>query len=245
MAAACLHSLGPLLMRPACALATVAVQSRTLPVANDTSSNYPFCSTILNSNSTATFQAHNVASMREPIVMLLLATTRRAWDLAEPVAPRTAPVASQARWPRTFDTDGLHVVLYRPQIMRWSGDRIKGRAALAVSAADGLRAYGVAYFSGRAEIDKANELVLLSQIGIGPVDIPSDSELARHIACVLAAHLPAASMDVPVDQLQTSYAAARGFARAKLKAVSKRRFKIWIRDVTSGYLAERVELPNQ
>ncbi|HKU00179.1 MAG TPA: carbohydrate-binding family V/XII [Paraburkholderia sp.] len=127
--------------------------------------------------------------------------------------------ATQPDWPRALEAGSEHVEMYQPQIEQWAGNRIAGRAAVAVGAASGAPTYGVARFSALADIDKAAGRVQLTQIRIDSVDVPTNSAMADTVRRALIAHLPAGGMNVALDELQTSYAASRGLAQSMRVAV--------------------------
>lgn len=152
-------------------------------------------------------------------IAVLIATTCLAWwgaqaDAADPPATM-APLV----WPRTFDANNQHVQLYQPQIETWDGNRITGRAAVAVGTSDGAVTYGVAYFSAIAEADRLTGLAQLSQIEITSVKVPTNQSLAERTRQVIVAHLPAAGLTTSLDELQTSYAASKQRAATQGMAV--------------------------
>ncbi|WP_144109287.1 carbohydrate-binding family V/XII [Paraburkholderia sp. BCC1886] len=159
---------------------------------------------------------------------MLITTTCMAWGVAEeacaasPVAT-PSPGASPSTpliWPRSFDADQQHLEIYQPQVETWQGNRITGRAAVAVGPASGAPVYGVAHFAANAEVDKFSGLVQLSSIEIANVDVPTQPELADKIRAVLLARLPAAGLTTSLDELQTRYAASE--QRAATQSVDVR-----------------------
>ncbi|SAK53248.1 hypothetical protein AWB80_01855 [Caballeronia pedi] len=122
-----------------------------------------------------------------------------------------APAAAQLEWPRELDTSRQRIEMYQPQIEQWDGNRIAGRAAVAVGAASGNAAptYGVAQFSADADIDKASGLARLTNIRIGDVSVPTHPGIAGDVRSAIVAHLPAQGMTVSLDELQTSYAVSK------------------------------------
>src|SRR5262245_32922474 len=76
-------------------------------------------------------------------------------------------------WPRKFAVGGNYVVVYQPQIEEWSGNSFSARAALAITENSGKQPlYGVLWFTARAEIDKVNRLVTLSNFKIKKLSLP-------------------------------------------------------------------------
>ncbi|MFX1765829.1 carbohydrate-binding family V/XII [Paraburkholderia sp. A1RI-2L] len=135
-------------------------------------------------------------------------------------APATqAQSADQRGWPRMLENGTERVEMFQPQIEQWTGNRIAGRAAIAVGASNGTPTYGIAHFSAQADIDKAAGLVQLTQIHIASVEVPTDTSLAGRVKGALVAHIPSSGMTVSLDQLQTSYAASQGLDRSMRIAV--------------------------
>ncbi|RKR39044.1 hypothetical protein B0G82_7216 [Paraburkholderia sp. BL17N1] len=150
---------------------------------------------------------------------MLIATTCLAWwgSHTEAANPRGSPAPSI--WPRNFDDDSEHVELYQPQIETWEGNRLSGRAAIAVGPSGGAPTYGVAHFSAIAETDRLAGLAQLSHVEIVSVEVPTNPGIADRIRQVLVSHLPAAGLTTSLDELQTSYAASKQRAAARGMAV--------------------------
>ena len=93
-------------------------------------------------------------------------------------------VAGQSRtndngWPRKFAVANSSVAVYQPQIEDWSGNSFSARAAIAVSENQSKQPlYGVLWFTARAEIDKVNRLVTLSDFKVTKVNMPMAPEKA-------------------------------------------------------------------
>src|ERR1041384_955991 len=76
-------------------------------------------------------------------------------------------------WPRKFAVGSNTVAVYQPQIEEWSGNSLSARAAIAITENQGKQPlYGVLWFSARAEIDKINRLVTLSDFNVKKLSIP-------------------------------------------------------------------------
>jgi hypothetical protein len=94
------------------------------------------------------------------------------------------------------------------------GNRLSGRAAVAIGEKDGTPTYGVARFSAQADIDKPSGLVQLTQIQIDSVDVPTRPDAADKVRTALIGRLPPKGLTVPLDELQASYAVSQELARA-------------------------------
>src|ERR1044072_2356517 len=76
-------------------------------------------------------------------------------------------------WPRRFTLGANSAAVYQPQIEEWSGNSLSARAAIAITEPQSKQqVYGVLWFSARAEIDKVNRLVTLSDFKMKKVSLP-------------------------------------------------------------------------
>ncbi len=152
-----------------------------------------------------------------PRYWLMTAVTAAILSFAAIPAPAQDTAApntvTQLSWPRDFDQGDQRVEIYQPQIENWSGDRLSGRAAIAIGAKDGQPVYGVARFSADTDIDKTAGLVRLRDITIDAVEVPTAPDKAPELQKALQARLPADGMTVALDHLQTSYAAQQQIAK--------------------------------
>ncbi|OWJ68740.1 carbohydrate-binding family V/XII [Inquilinus limosus] len=135
------------------------------------------------------------------------------WPYPDARAQAPADSVTALSWPRDFDQGGQRVEIYQPQIEDWSGDRLSGRAAIAIGAKGGQPVYGVARFSADTDIDKTAGLVRLHGIAIDGVEVPTAPDKAPELQKALQARLPADGMTVTLDHLQTSYAAQQQIAK--------------------------------
>src|SRR5262245_9344154 len=76
-------------------------------------------------------------------------------------------------WPRRFAVGANSAAVYQPQIEEWSGNSLSARAAIAITETQNKQPlYGVLWFTARAEIDKINRLVTLSDFKVKKLNIP-------------------------------------------------------------------------
>ena len=76
-------------------------------------------------------------------------------------------------WPRRFAVGTNSAAVYQPQIEEWSGNSLSARAAIAITETQSKQPlYGVVWFSARAEIDKVNRLVTLSDFEVKKLSLP-------------------------------------------------------------------------
>jgi hypothetical protein len=79
-------------------------------------------------------------------------------------------------WPRKFTIGPNSVAVYQPQIEEWTGNSFSARAAIAITESPGKPLYGVVWFAARAEIDKVNRLVTLTDFKVKKINIPMAPE---------------------------------------------------------------------
>src|ERR1041384_7030321 len=80
--------------------------------------------------------------------------------------------SSDSGWPRKFAVGANSVAVYQPQIEEWSGNSLSARAAIAITENHSKQPlYGVLWFSARAEIDKINRLVTLSDFQVKKLNV--------------------------------------------------------------------------
>jgi hypothetical protein len=139
-----------------------------------------------------------------------------AWaqtDEDEDDAPDTAAtpaVNSQFPWPSQFSADGQSFTVYPPELDRWDGDQLQGRAAVSVQTGnDAKPLYGVAELAARVQVDQATQVATLGQIRIVRVTFPTAPQDAPRFLELLQPHLSAVIWQLPVDQLRGELAVDR------------------------------------
>lgn len=138
--------------------------------------------------------------------------------LVAPAQAAAAPTLAPT-WPRTLSAGDSHVELFQPQIEKWDGNQLSGRAALAISSKKGAPLYGIAHFRAHAAIDKPGGIVTLTGIVIDDVQIPTAQDRAAGYRTMLQQRLPTGGMSIPLDELQTSYLVSQQIGKAGSVAV--------------------------
>lgn len=164
---------------------------------------------------------------RAPLAILAAAlfcsAAAHAQPAPQPGATQLAASAGPAAplpWPREFPlADDQLLQLYQPQVDSWEGDRMAGRAAVAIGAKSGAPTYGMVRFSARVAIDKPAGIVHFATIAIDGVEVPTEPGKASLIRSALQSRLPADGMTIPLDQLQASYAVNQELSKLKTQPV--------------------------
>lgn len=152
-------------------------------------------------------------SSRSHAVAFALAATALSslLPLALPARAETASPGAEtvASWPKSYDVGHEILQVYQPLIESWNGDQISGRAAIALGPKDGTPVYGTARFTARVAIDKPSRQAHLGPISIDRVIVPTDATQEQRLKSALQSRLPPEGITTALDQLQTSYAAAK------------------------------------
>ncbi len=105
-------------------------------------------------------------------------------------------------WPRKFAVGSNSVAIYQPQIEEWFGNSLSARAAIAITETQGKQPlYGVLWFSARAEIDKINRLVTLSDFKIKKLSIPMAPDKAAAFEVALQSRATKQDEVIALDRL--------------------------------------------
>jgi hypothetical protein len=105
-------------------------------------------------------------------------------------------------WPRKFAIGNNSVAIYQPQVEEWTGNSFAARAAMAITQGSSKQSlYGVLWFTARAEIDKVNRLVALSDFKIKKISIPLAPDKAAAIEVALQARAAKQDEVIALDRL--------------------------------------------
>src|ERR1051325_4010517 len=105
-------------------------------------------------------------------------------------------------WPRKFAIGTTSVAVYQPQIEEWTGNNLSARAALAITENTSKQPlYGVLWFTARAEIDKVNRLVTLSDFKVKKINIPLAPDKAAAFEVALQARAAKQDEVIALDRL--------------------------------------------
>jgi hypothetical protein len=110
--------------------------------------------------------------------------------------------AADNGWPRKFAIGTNSVAVYQPQIEDWTGNSFAARAAMAITENSSKQPlYGVLWFTARAEIDKINRLVTLSDFKVIKISIPLAPDKAAAIQLALQARATKQGEVIALDRL--------------------------------------------
>ena len=110
--------------------------------------------------------------------------------------------ATDNGWPRKFAVGTNNVAIYQPQIEEWTGNSFAARAAMAITQTSSKQPlYGVLWFTARAEVDKPNRLVTLSDFRVKKISIPLAPDKAAAFAVALQTHATKQDEVISLDRL--------------------------------------------
>src|SRR5215475_15677151 len=110
--------------------------------------------------------------------------------------------ANDNGWPRRFTIGSNSIAVYQPQIEEWTGNSFAARAALAITQSSSKQPlYGVLWFTARAEVDKVNRLVTLSDFKVKKINIPLAPEQAAAFEVALQARAAKQGEVIALDRL--------------------------------------------
>jgi hypothetical protein len=111
-------------------------------------------------------------------------------------------------WPREADLGEEKLLMYQPQIESWHDDEIALYAALSVeNKTDHKLNYGVAWFTGRTEVDKVNRRVTLDSFQITKLTFPALEAKQSDYEKFLTERLRGKTKVIALDRLETEMTA--------------------------------------
>ncbi|MGQ0577360.1 MAG: hypothetical protein ACT4PQ_00445 [Betaproteobacteria bacterium] len=133
-----------------------------------------------------------------------------------PASTTNSVAQSTLPWPTLISADGSRFVIYQPQFDKWEGDRLEGRAAVAVHAQGDEQpsSFGMVWILARTETNRAGAVVTIRDLAITKVDFPTATDRADDYVELLRRRLAAKTWQVPLERLQTDMAIDRAAQQA-------------------------------
>jgi len=133
----------------------------------------------------------------------------------EPLAIPAPPEASPVAWPRQFSHGDSTFTIYPPQLDRWQGDRLEGRAAVAVqSASSDKPSFGVVTLTARTEADSAG-MVLVRELTASRASFPAATDRAAAYLDAIRQSLKGVIWSIPAHRLRADVAIDRAAQQAQ------------------------------
>jgi hypothetical protein len=113
------------------------------------------------------------------------------------------PIHAEDTWPREIDTPNGTIVIYQPQLERFSGDHLEARAAMAVTPKKTKTpVFGAAWFNCRVSTDRDTRMVILKEIEVESIRFPEveQSDLDQ-LTGILESEIPKWTITFSLDRI--------------------------------------------
>ena len=152
-------------------------------------------------------------SHRPLVVLLILVALAVPSCLSPPLAQDAAEPSGLAAvpWPREIESGGTTVAMYQPQPEVFEGNRLRARAAVAVTPKGATEPkFGAVWFEARVKTDRQERLVALEEIKLADVRFPTvPKEKVELLSNFLKLNLPLwEGVQLSLDRLLTSLESA-------------------------------------
>jgi hypothetical protein len=128
--------------------------------------------------------------------------------LAATMAAAQSPAVPPASWPRQVNVANAAVLVYPPQVTRWTDNIIAFRSALALKPGSTRdETFGMVEATATTHVDKVSRTVALTGLKVAKVDFAALPDRGASMAAPLAAALATTFGRVSLDRLQASLAA--------------------------------------
>ena len=109
-------------------------------------------------------------------------------------------------WPREISVPEAEIVVYQPQPDSMAGDRVRARAAVAVTPAGSEEAaFGTVWFGSRLATDRDTRMAEILELEVLRVGFPNaEEEKKERLAQILEEEIPKWDIEVSMDRLLTS-----------------------------------------
>ena len=126
---------------------------------------------------------------------------------AKPAPVSSSGPASQFPWPNQFTQDGAAFTVHPPQLDRWQGDQLDGRAAVSVQPAGAQKpVFGIVWLSARTQVDSTTGTVTMRDITASHASFPTANERTGAYLDALRQHLSALRWNVARERLESDLA---------------------------------------
>src|SRR5262245_12718164 len=151
-----------------------------------------------------------ITSVTRAVAVLLLPLL--AWPMVPLPALAQAPPAPAGApaWPRQYQSGGIAVTVYQPQLESWKMRDLSGRAAVSVKdAVSPEEHFGVIWFTAKTNVNRAENLVSLDDITITRGNFPTAPDKADQYLQVLRTTVPQQMADLSLAHLKAELAVAQ------------------------------------
>jgi hypothetical protein len=112
-------------------------------------------------------------------------------------------------WPRVVDLANAQVLVYQPQVNKWTDNQLEFRAALAIKPTDAKEeTFGVIFASARTQVDKVLRTVTFENLRISKIDFPTLPDHGAAYTTQLQTQFAKSVRTISLDRLESSLALA-------------------------------------
>lgn len=105
-------------------------------------------------------------------------------------------------WPRAITAGGDQIEIYQPQVDKWRGGKLEGRAAVVVQRAGTTQPiYGAVWISARTTVDQDSRMVTLYETQVTSARFPSAGSEEPTLVNLVKANLSQGSQTIALDRL--------------------------------------------
>ena len=110
-------------------------------------------------------------------------------------------------WPRVVDLADGQVLVYQPQVNKWTDNQLEFRAALAIKTDKAKEeTFGVIFASARTQVDKVLRTVTFENLRISKIDFPTLPNHGAAYASELQTEFAKSVRTISLDRLEASLA---------------------------------------
>jgi hypothetical protein len=116
-------------------------------------------------------------------------------------------VVEQSDWPREIVTNKGLIVMYQPQLEKFEGNILTGRAAVSVEVQGQNTGpvFGVVWFDARLETDRSTRSAVITDVTINELRFPNqDEKKAERLGKFLETEIPKWNLPIAMDELIAS-----------------------------------------
>jgi len=136
------------------------------------------------------------------------------------LAGAAAAQDSAHRWPRAIALEQGSLLVYSPQLEKFEGVTISGRAATSWEAKGAAPVFGVFWFDARVLVDKERRVVHVEALDVTKVRFPNATpEQEKRVEQLLEAEVPKWDLTPSLDELQAALATSQQLKKSE-KAIA-------------------------
>jgi hypothetical protein len=113
--------------------------------------------------------------------------------------------AAQPSWPREIKVPEGEIVMYQPQLESFKGDKLTGRAAVAVTPTGKTEpVFGAVWLAARVSTDRNTRTVTLVDVEVTQAKFPNaNADQIKKLKAILENEIPKWDLEISLDRLLT------------------------------------------